>query len=119
MLNKAENWLAVEVQQVAALEGLARQDAIRALFTHVAGLDGFALAEFKSLMARIGVKGRGFGELLKAAQSQQKQTEGTDMPEVLSDSIPILSPALGFRREVAMVTVSVIERTKGNMVLPR
>jgi hypothetical protein len=36
------------------------------------------------------------------------------MPEVLSDSIPILSPALGFRRDVAMVTVSVIERTKGN-----
>ena len=35
------------------------------------------------------------------------------MPEVLSDSIPILSPALGFRRDVAMVTVSVIERTKG------
>lgn len=114
LLNKAENWLVVEVQQVASLEGLARQDAIRTLFTHAAGLDDFALAEFKSLMARIGVKGRGFGELLKAAQSQQKQTEGADMPEVLSDSIPILSPALGFRREVAMVTVSVIERTKGN-----
>lgn len=114
LLNKAENWLAVEVQQVASLEGLARQDAIRALFTHAAGLDDFALAEFKSLMAKIGVKGRSFGELLKAAQSQQKQTEGTDMPEVLSDSIPILSPALGFRREVAMVTVSVIERVKGN-----
>lgn len=114
LLNRAENWLAVEVQQVAALEGLARQDAIRALFTHAAGLDDFALAEFKSLMMKIGVKGRSFGELLKAAQSQQKQTEGADMPEVLSDSIPILSPALGFRREVAMVTVSVIERVKGN-----
>lgn len=114
LLNKAENWLVVEVQQVASLEGLARQDAIRTLFTHATGLNDFALAEFKSLMAKIGVKGRSFGELLKAAQSQQKQTEGADMPEVLSDSIPILSPALGFRREVAMVTVSVIERTKDN-----
>jgi DNA primase len=114
LLNRAENWLAVEVEQVASLEGLARQDAIRALFTHAAGLDDFALAEFKSLMAKIGVKGRSFGELFKAAQSQQKQTEGAEMPEVLSDSIPILSPALGFRRDVAMVTVSVVERTKGN-----
>jgi len=114
LLNKAESWLAAEVQSIAALEGLAHQDAIRALFTHAAGLDDFALAEFKTLMAKVGVKGRSFSEMYKAAQSQQKQTEGEDMPEVLSDSIPILSPALGFRRDVAMVTVSVIERTKGN-----
>jgi len=114
LLNKAESWLAVEVQQVASLEGLARQDAVRALFTHAAGLDDFALAEFKTLMAKIGVKGRSFSEMFKAAQSQKEQAEGEDMPEVLSDSIPILSPALGFRRDVAMVTVSVIERTKDN-----
>ena len=65
-------------------------------------------------MAKIGVKGRTFAEMFKAAQSHKEKTEGGDMPEVLSDSIPILSPALGFRRDVAMVTVSVIERTKGN-----
>ncbi|MBC6935112.1 MAG: hypothetical protein DWB42_04670 [Chloroflexi bacterium] len=114
LLNKADNWLAVEVNHVANLEGLERQDAIRELFTCASGLDDFALAEFKSLMAKIGVKGRTFAEMYKAAQLQQEKTEGADMPEVLSDSIPILSPALGFRREVAMVTVSVIERTKGN-----
>jgi hypothetical protein len=114
LLNKAESWLAVEVNHVVNLEGLERQDAIRELFTCASGLDDFALAEFKSLMAKIGVKGRTFAEMFKAAQSQQEKTEGEDMPEVLSDSIPILSPALGFRREVAMVTVSVIERTKGN-----
>jgi len=114
LLNKAESWLAVEVQQIASLEGLARQDAIRTLFTYAAGLDDFALAEFKSLMAKIGVKGRSFSEMYKAAQSQKEKMEGEDMPEVLSDSIPILSPALGFRRDVAMVTVSVIERTKDN-----
>ena len=114
LLNKAESWLAVEVHHVANLEGLERQDAIRELFTCASGLDDFALAEFKSLMAKIGVKGRTFAEMFKAAQSQKEQAEGEDMPEVLSDSIPILSPALGFRRDVAMVTVSVIERTKGN-----
>ena len=52
MLNKAENWLAVEVQHAADLEGLARQDAIRALFHHAANLEEFALAEFKALMAK-------------------------------------------------------------------
>ncbi|MCI0708756.1 MAG: CHC2 zinc finger domain-containing protein [Chloroflexi bacterium] len=114
LLNKAESWLAAEVQSIAALEGLARQDAIRVLFTHAAGLEDFVLAEFKTLMAKIGVNGRAFSELFKAAQSHKEQAEGEDMPEVLSDSIPILSPALGFRRDVAMVTVSVIERTKGN-----
>jgi hypothetical protein len=114
LLNKAESWLAVEVQQIASLEGLARQDAIRELFTCASGLDNFALAEFKSLMAKIGVKGHIFSEMFKAAQSQQKQTEGDEMPEVLNDSIPILAPALGFRRDVAMVTVSIIERIKGN-----
>jgi DNA primase len=114
LLNKAESWLAVEVHHAANLEGLERQDAIRELFTCASGLDDFALAEFKSRMTNIGVKGRTFSEMFKAAQSQKEQAEGDDMPEVLSDSIPILSPALGFRREVAMVTVSVIERTKGN-----
>jgi DNA primase len=114
LLNKAESWLAVEVHHTANLEGLEQQDAIRELFTHAVGLDDFGLTEFKRLIAKIGVKGRAFSEMFKAAQSQQKQIEGEDMPEVLCDSIPILSPALGFRREVAMVTVSVIERTKGN-----
>ncbi len=115
MLNKAENWLTAEVYHAANLEGLTRQDAIRELFTYAAGLDNFALAEFKNLMTKIGVKGRTFTEMLKAAQPHRdEQREGDDMPEVLNDSIPILSPALGFRRDVAMVTVSVIERTKGN-----
>jgi len=115
LLNKAESWLAAEANCVANLEGLARQDAIRELFTCAAGLEDFALAEFKNLMATIGVKGHSFTEMLKAAQSQkQEQQKGEDMPEVLNDSIPILSPALGFRRDVAMVTVSVTERTKDN-----
>ena len=63
LLNKAESWLAAEVNHAANLEGLERQDAIRILFTHAAGLDDFALAEFKSRMAKIGVKGRSFSEM--------------------------------------------------------
>jgi 5S rRNA maturation endonuclease (ribonuclease M5) len=115
MLNRAEHWLAAEIERAAYLDGLERQDAIRDLFQYAAGLDTFALATFKSRMAAIGVKGRAFADLLKAAQQEASQTgEGEDAPEVLSDSIPILTPALGFRRDVALVTVSIIERVKGN-----
>jgi Toprim domain-containing protein len=117
MLNQAEHWLVAEIRRAANLEGLERRDVLRELFQLAPGLDDFALIEFKVAMAKIGVKGRTFNEMFKAAQSKQKgqePAEGDDMPEVLNDDVPILSPALGFRRDVAMVTVSVIERTKGN-----
>lgn len=115
MLNRAEHWLAAEIGRATYLDGLARQDAIRDLFQYAAGLDTLTLASFKSRMAAIGVKGGAFADLLKAAQQESSQTEdGEDAPEVLSDSIPILTPALGFRRDVALVTVSIIERVKGN-----
>ena len=114
LLNKAENWLAGEILSAANLEGLERQDAVRGLFQFATDLSEFARAEFKMMMAKIDVKGRTFNEMLKAAQVQQHEQKGDDMPEVLNDRIPILSPALGFRRDVAMVTVSIIERVKGN-----
>jgi hypothetical protein len=115
LLNRAPHWLAAEIGRAAFLEGLERLDAIRELFTYVVALDDFALAEFKAGMAKIGVKGRAFHELLKAAQvSGGDGSDQDDAPEVLSDNIPILAPALGFQRDMALVTVSVTERLKGN-----
>jgi hypothetical protein len=114
MLNRAQYWLSAEVSRAAFLEGLERHDAIRELFGYAVALDDFALAEFKGLMTKIGVKGRLFAEMLAAARSGKP--EGKDagaMPEVLNDDVPILSPALGFQRDMALVTVSVMERTKG------
>jgi hypothetical protein len=114
MLNRAQHWLAAEVSRAAFIEGLERQDAIRELFGYAIALDDFALAEFKGLMARIGVKGRLFTEMLTAARNGKRDDgDDDDMPEVLNDDVPILSPALGFQREMALVTVSVMERTKG------
>ncbi len=114
MLNRAQHWLAAEVSRAAFLEGLERQDAIRELFGYAIALDDFALAEFKGLMAKIGIKGRLFAEMLSAARNGKRDHEDDDdMPEVLNDDVPILSPALGFQREMALVTVSVMERTKG------
>jgi DNA primase len=117
LLNQAQPWLGVEVQHAARLEGLARQDAIRQLFTYAKSLDNYTLSEFKSAMEALEIKGRTFTDLLKATQDHEPKTEEAQddaMPEVLNDSIPILSPALGFRRDLAMVTVSIMERLKGN-----
>ncbi len=114
LLNTAPSWISLEVERVGGLEGLARQDAVRELFSYAVKLDDFAFAEFKHEVSTIGIKGRAFTDLARAARSQVEQAEEDDVPQILSDDIPLLSPALGFRRDVAMVTVSVVERTKGN-----
>ncbi len=114
LLNTAPSWINLEVERVGGLEGLARQDAVRELFSYAVKLDDFAFAEFKHEVSTIGIKGRAFTDLARAARSQVEQAEEDDVPQILSDDIPLLSPALGFRRDVAMVTVSVVERTKGN-----
>jgi hypothetical protein len=117
MLNQAQPWLGVEVQHAAGLDGLARQDAIRQLFIYAKSLDEYALSLFKAAMDELGIRGRMFADLFKASETSEIQKEegsDNDMAEVLNDSIPILSPALGFRRDLAMVTVSIMERLKGN-----
>jgi DNA primase len=117
MLNQAQPWLTVEIHHATRLDGIARQDAIRQLFTYAKSLDNYALSEFKSAMEELDIKARTFADLLKATQDTETNTEeaaDNDMPEVLNDSIPILSPALGFRRDLAMVTVAIMERLKGN-----
>jgi hypothetical protein len=116
MLNRAQSWLTMEVQTAAKLDGLARQDAIHKLFLHAKSLEGYALAEFKAQMERLEIKGRAFMDLLKVARAHTTDNEEQDneMPQVLNDNIPLLSPALGFHRDLAMVTVSIMERLRGN-----
>lgn len=116
LLNKARNWLEAEIIYTANQEGLARQDGLRDLFKYAVDLDEFALAEFKTQMGKVGIKGRVFSDILKAAKTQSEKLEQTenDMPQILGDDVPLLSPALGFQREVALVTVALIERTKDN-----
>ncbi len=114
LLNTAPSWITLEIDRVGDLEGIERQDAARQLFTDAVQLDDFAFAEFKTAVSKIGIKGRAFTDLAKATRSEVAQAEEDDVPQILSDDIPLLSPALGFRRDVAMVTVSITERTKGN-----
>lgn len=117
LLNHATPWLEAEVQRVGNLMGLAREDGIRDLFRYAAQLDEFGMAHFKNQMGKIGIKARMFNDLLKVSQTgiqSGNPAEEHEMPDILSDDVPLLSPALGFHREVAMVTVTIIERTKDN-----
>jgi hypothetical protein len=113
VLNGAKTWLHTEIERVAFLTGLERKDAVRDLFTHAVDLDEMELSEFRAALAKLGIKGRVFSDMLKVARGKAEK-EGDDMPQILGDDIPLLSPALGFQRDVALVTVSVTERTKGN-----
>jgi hypothetical protein len=110
-LNTAKTWLQTELERTVLLSGLEKKDAIRTLFVHAVDLDELELAEFRAAMAKAGVKGRAFNDLMKAARREQQEDED-EMPQILGDDVPLLSPALGFQRDVAIVTVSVIERTK-------
>jgi len=114
VLNKARTWLQSEIERVAFLTGLERKDALRDLFTHAVDLDEIELSEFRAALAKLGIKGRVFNDLLKAARARIEKVTDDDMPQILGDDIPLLSPALGFQRDVALVTISVTERTRNN-----
>jgi len=93
MLNKAKTWLQLEIERTAFLDGLERQDAVRDLFRHAVKLDEMELTEFRAALAKLDVKGRAFNDLLKAARAEEAE-KGDDMPQILGDDVPLLSPAL-------------------------
>jgi hypothetical protein len=117
VLNQSKTWLQTEIERVALLIGLERRDGLRELFTYAVDLDEMELSEFRAALAKHGVKGRAFNDLLRAAKKHQQKEDEDDMPQILGDDIPLLSPALGFQRDVALVTVAVVERTKDKKLL--
>ncbi|MBE2182400.1 MAG: hypothetical protein IAE89_03140 [Anaerolineae bacterium] len=110
VLNHARSWLQLEIERVKFLEGLARKDALQNLFQIASELPPLELTDFRAQMAKQGIKGRIFTDMLKATQKPQT-FGGSAVPEILSDEVPLLSPALGFHRDIGLVTVAVIERT--------
>ena len=113
LLNTAQNWLLAEINRVGNLEGLEREDAIRDLFGYMDDLDSFLMAQVKEAMSKIGVKARVFNEMMKVSRSSGLD-EDDPISEVFDDNIPLVSPALGFHDDLALVTVSLLERTKHN-----
>lgn len=113
MLNRAANWLMSEVTRAGNLQGLEREDAIRDLFAYAGDLDTLALAQFKEAMHSIGIKASVFNDMYKVSSSDEANGDD-DVSEVFDDKIPVFSPALGFRDDLALVTISLMERTRRN-----
>ena len=112
MLNRAQKGLLVAVERVGALEGIAREDVIRDLCGQAQGLDAFALAEFKEAMQGIGVRARVLNALIKVDTHADP-----DMPQILADdALPVLNPVQDFCDDLALVTVSLRERTSDNRI---
>jgi hypothetical protein len=97
-LNKAKTWLQTEIERAAFLVGLERKDAVRDLFQHAVDLDELELSDFRTDLAKLGIKGRAFNDLLKAVRTKTEQAkqEADEMPQILGDDI------------------SLVERTKNN-----
>ena len=83
MLNKAKTWLQTEIERAAFLVGLERKDAIRELFQHAVDLDELELSDFRAALAKLGMKGRVFNDLLKARERRpNRKQEADDMPQI-------------------------------------
>jgi hypothetical protein len=114
VLNAAQPLIEAEVQHIKPLTGLSRKDAVNDLIERAANWDKLEQAALKRLLKdHLGISCTYFNDMLKAHQKNQS-TDHTDQPTILSDDIPLLSPALGFTEETALVTVSIMERTARN-----
>ena len=112
MLNRAQKGILAAVERVGTLEGIAREDAIRDLCRQAQGLDAFAFAEFKQAMQGIGVRAGILNALIKVEARPQP-----DAPEILADdALPVLNPVQDFCDDLALVTISLRERTKDNRI---
>ena len=112
MLNRAQKGILAAVERVGALEGIAREDVIRDLCGQAQGLDAFAFAEFKEAMQGIGVRARVLNALIKVDTHADPDT-----PQILADdALPVLNPVQDFCNDLALVTVSLRERTQDNRI---
>ena len=112
MLNRARKGILAAVERIAVLEGIAREAAIRDLCGQAQELDAFAFAEFKQAMQGIGVRAGVLNALIKVETRAQP-----DAPEILADdALPVLNPVQDFCDDLALVTVSLRERTKDNRI---
>ena len=72
-------------------------------------LDTFTLAQFKEAMQGIGVRAKVVNDLIRVSP-----TPSTDEPFTLvDDALPVVSPAQGFSDDLALVTITLRERTQG------
>jgi DNA primase len=117
LLNRAETLVDHEVSRIAQLTGLLRQDGVEQLIEQAvaADWDKTHLNQLRSLMKdRLKVSSGLFNDLLKASQERFQTDQSGDDSQILGEDIPLISPALGFTPEMAVITVSIMERTTHN-----
>ena len=109
MLNSAQHWLDAEIARVAALDGLAREDALDALLETVAaaGLDARALDRFGDrLCEALKEMTRSRFNRWRKGLGAASQIETTSELTILEDDVPLISPAQAFIGGEALVTVA-------------
>ena len=112
MLNRSQKGLLAAVERAGALEGIAREAAIHDLCGQAQGLDALAFADFKQAMQEIGVRVGVLNALIKVGTRSQP-----DAPEILADdALPVLNPVQDFCDDLALVTISLRERTSDNRI---
>ncbi|MCI0711845.1 MAG: toprim domain-containing protein [Chloroflexi bacterium] len=111
ILNTSQTLLEAEVRYIEGQVALARQDAIDALIEQATNWEKGDISRLKHLMkSKLSVSCTYFNDMLKATRKDNED----EHPQIMSDDIPIISPALGFTHDMAVVTVSLMERTAEN-----
>ena len=119
LLDQAPSWLDLRIEEVAALRGAERDEAIERLFPLLAGLDPLPLARYRTRVTKAleEVGAREFGRLLKAARPPETATKAP--AEVLEGQFPVVAPALDFLDGLAIVTIPLLAMVDGSpMHLP-
>lgn len=114
LLNRAQNWLLAEVERAGRLEGLAREDALRACFVSAGDLDVYAMAQFRLAVQELGIPQRLITALMKSTPATEQPSAEVDL---IADDLPVLSAAQGFSDDVGIMTVTLRERTRDNRLV--
>jgi DNA primase len=119
LLNRAETLIDHEVSRIAQFTGLMRQDEIEKLIDLAVAntWDKSHVNQLRCLMKdRLKMSSGTFSDLLKASQEryENEAAKSSDDSQILGEDIPLISPALGFTPDMAVITVSILERTANN-----
>jgi hypothetical protein len=116
LLNRAATLIDHEVSRITQLTGLMRQDEVEKLIELAVtnAWDTSHVNQLRCLMKDLLKVSSGlFNDLLKASQERHEaETNQSDNDaQILGEDTPLISPALGFTPEMAVITVSIMERT--------
>ncbi|MDW7992053.1 MAG: CHC2 zinc finger domain-containing protein, partial [Anaerolineae bacterium] len=118
LMGSAPTWLDREINQASQAQGAERDRAVESLFlllAEVANRSPVTAARYKGevLKALPEIRSRDYDRMLKAAR-QARQTPASAPARILEEDHPILSPALDFVDDLAVVAVTFIAQIDGD-----